>query len=82
MRYVATFFSHFDATRFRQLCRERALECKLAPVPRSLSSSCGTCAFFSDIPLDEGQPWPEGVETVVISKAADGAAPYEVIYQA
>lgn len=82
VRYVATFFSHFDATRFRHLCRERSLECKLAPVPRSLSSSCGTCAFFDEIPLDEGELWPEGVEAVVLSKNGDGAAPYEAVFEA
>ncbi|WP_307974980.1 putative Se/S carrier-like protein [uncultured Parolsenella sp.] len=38
MRYVATFFSHFGATRFRRLCCERRVACRLAPVPRSLSS--------------------------------------------
>jgi len=45
-RYVATFHTHFAA-----LCTFRALNgagvaSKLAPVPRALSSSCGTCVRF------------------------------------
>lgn len=44
---VATFHSHYGAMLFKKKIGE---ECTLAPVPRSLSSSCGTAAFFhSDI---------------------------------
>lgn len=45
-KYIATFFSHFGALRFLHLCRERGWHAQLAPVPRSLSSSCGTCVLF------------------------------------
>ena len=46
-RYVATFHTHFAA-----LCTFRALSAAgvastLAPVPRALSSSCGTCVRYS-----------------------------------
>lgn len=64
MRLVATFFSHFGALRFRRLCRERGVAVELMPVPRSLSSSCGTCARFERTPLAEGEPWPGEVELV------------------
>ena len=82
MPYIATFFSHFGATRFRRLCRARGAEVELMPVPRAISSSCGTCARFSAIPLREGEPWPDGVEFVV--EAPEGAAggPYAEIYRA
>lgn len=43
MTYFATFFSHFGAMRYQQLCREQGIECRVMPVPRNLSSSCGTC---------------------------------------
>ena len=46
-QYIATFFSHFGAIRFQKLCTELALKARLAPVPRSLSSSCGTCVLFA-----------------------------------
>ena len=40
---VATFRSHYGAMMFRRRYGEG---CSLRPVPRSLSSSCGTAAFF------------------------------------
>ena len=40
---VATFANHFGAMLFKKAV---GAGCKLRPVPRSLSSSCGTCAFF------------------------------------
>ena len=45
-RLVATFVSHFAAMRFRGLCQKAGWEVELMPVPRSLSSSCGTCASY------------------------------------
>ena len=54
-QYIATFFSHFGAIRFQRLCSELGYETQLAPVPRSLSSSCGTCVLFRANELDEGQ---------------------------
>ena len=46
MLYVATFHSHFGATRFAKKLRGENVACTLKPVPRRLSSSCGTCAEF------------------------------------
>lgn len=46
MQYIATFFSHFGAVRFQHLCTERGWQAQVRPVPRSLSSSCGTCVFL------------------------------------
>ena len=45
-RYIATFYTHHAA-----LCTHRAMVkadivCRMAPVPRALSASCGTCVFF------------------------------------
>ena len=80
VRYVATFFSHFGATRFRRLCRERRVACRLAPVPRSLSSSCGTCAFFDELPLVEGEAWAEEVE--LVAEHDDATDAYRELYRA
>ena len=41
---IATFHSHYGAMVFK---KKMGAGCSLAPVPRSLSSSCGTAAFFS-----------------------------------
>jgi len=46
-QYVATFHTHLAALRScNALKKEGAAGARLAPVPRRLSSSCGTCAFY------------------------------------
>lgn len=57
MTYV-TFFSHYGAIQFKKQMESRNLPVTLMPVPRFLSSSCGTCARLEgdmpeDVPLDE-----------------------------
>lgn len=55
MTYVATFYAHFGAVRFNRICKEKGLASKMMPVPRLLSSSCGTCVQYeSDTELTEG----------------------------
>ena len=46
MTCVATFFSHFGAIRFKRACDAQGFPASLMPVPRSLSSSCGTCVRY------------------------------------
>ena len=43
MIYIATFFSHFGAMHCKKMCDRAGLPAKMMPVPRKLSSSCGTC---------------------------------------
>lgn len=50
--YTATFFTHFDAICFAKEADMMGLKPKLMPVPRRLSSSCGTCVKFQA----EGDP--------------------------
>ena len=45
-RYVATFHTHLAAMRTCAALKKGGLEAKLAPVPRRLSSSCGTCVVY------------------------------------
>ena len=45
-RYVATFHTHLAAMRTCAALTKDGLEAKLAPVPRRLRSSCGTCVFY------------------------------------
>lgn len=52
-KYIGTFFSHFGAIRFHRLCQERGWKAEIRPVPRDLSSSCGTCVFFETEALGE-----------------------------
>ena len=65
MIYIATFYSHFGAIRYKKLCEERQMPAKLMPVPRTLSSSCGTCVRYEGETPCPACPWPEEVEQVV-----------------
>ena len=47
MIYV-TFHSHYGAILFKKEMKKRGVEATLMPVPRFLSSSCGTCARLAD----------------------------------
>lgn len=44
MNYIVVFFSQSGAIKFNKSMSKCNVECKLAPVPRKLSSSCGICA--------------------------------------
>lgn len=44
--YIATFYSHYGAIRFKKSCSKQGLSARQMPVPRTLSSSCGTCVRF------------------------------------
>ncbi|KMO86595.1 hypothetical protein AB840_07240 [Megasphaera cerevisiae DSM 20462] len=46
MYYIATFYSHFGAIRFKKEASDGIMAPCLMPVPRRLSSSCGTCVRF------------------------------------
>ena len=45
-KYIATFYSHFGAVRYKKTCEEQGIVAKIMPVPRTLSSSCGTCVSY------------------------------------
>ncbi len=60
MIYIATFYAHFGAIRFKKVCENQGIAAKVMPVPRDLSSSCGTCVRYesddgmiSDIKTEE-----------------------------
>ena len=62
---VATFHSHYGAIMFRK----RIGDGQLRPVPRSLSSSCGTAVFFSS-PFDSSMA-DENTEAVYVKDGDD-----------
>lgn len=78
MKYIATFFSHFGAIKYNKICKEKGASSKLMPVPRTLSSSCGTCVFYEADEYDLGRDIPEEVEQIV-GVLEDG---YESYYRA
>ena len=45
-KYIATFFSHFGALTYYNSLKETGISATLAPVPRNVSASCGTCVRY------------------------------------
>ena len=46
-QFVATFYTHLSALMTCRALENAGLSARMAPVPRVLSSSCGTCVFYS-----------------------------------
>ena len=46
MTYVATFYTHAAALFTYRTLRQNGIDALMQPVPRSLSSSCGTCVRY------------------------------------
>lgn len=46
MKYVATFYTHVSAMMTHRTLKRNGLTSQMAPVPRALSSSCGTCVLY------------------------------------
>lgn len=59
---IATFYSHFGAIRFKRDCDHKGWAARVMPVPRNLSSSCGTCVQFEGICPENP---PQEVEQIV-----------------
>lgn len=49
---VLTFASHYEAVKLKRALERKSIHCRLIPVPRSLSSSCGTAMEIgeADVP--------------------------------
>lgn len=52
MANIFTFFTVSEVLRFERVLKENQIEVKLMPVPRNLSTSCGTCAKLAKADLD------------------------------
>ena len=44
--YIATFHTHADAIVAHRTLTEKNVDARMMPVPRKLSSSCGTCVRY------------------------------------
>ena len=67
MELIATFYSHFGAVRFNSKCKSINCKAKMMPVPRLLSSSCGTCVSYeceNMYPFD-GETVSDEIEQIV-----------------
>lgn len=45
--YLATFHTHLAALKTHRSLSAAGIAARMAPVPRKISSSCGTCVFYS-----------------------------------
>ena len=76
-KYIATFYSHFGAIRFSRELKGKSIEGVIMPVPRNLSSSCGTCVSY------QSDNWEvceiHGEVEQVVEVVSDG---YDVLYRA
>jgi len=46
MEYIATFFTHSGAVKYKKYMQKLGIQAELMPVPRRLSSDCGIAARF------------------------------------
>ena len=72
---IATFYSHFGAIRFKRTCDQLGWTAQIMPVPRNLSSSCGTCVRFEG---ECPQTPPSEVEQIVACEESG----YRLLYRA
>ncbi|MCC8163424.1 MAG: DUF3343 domain-containing protein [Lachnospiraceae bacterium] len=75
--YIATFYSHFGAIRFGRELRAQGLKGTIMPVPRNLSSSCGTCVEFVSESADFHDQHGEIEQIVRVTDMG-----YECVYRA
>lgn len=45
-QFVATFHTHLAALKTHRKMTAQGVAARMAPVPRKISSSCGTCVFY------------------------------------
>ncbi len=77
MIYLATVYSHFGAIRYKHSCEAAGIPATLMPVPRSLSSSCGTCVRCEGGWLPPAEADAQEIEQIV-RQLSNG---YETVYQ-
>ena len=53
MDIIYTFYTVSEALKFEKALKDNNIKVELMPVPRSLSSSCGTCAKINTLDLEK-----------------------------
>jgi len=78
--YVATFYTHLSALRSSRAlsAHEGAEEVRLSPVPRTLSSSCGTCMRYR-APDTLVELMDADLESIAVALPNEK---YEIVYKA
>ena len=78
--YIALFYSHFGAARYAKLLTSTGWQNRMSPVPRSLSSSCGTCVRYAGPAPCPTAKVPEEVEKIVEVHEGEGPL-YATVYE-
>ena len=73
-KYIATFYSHFGALSYFKAIEKQGISAKLMPVPRKVSSSCGTCVYYEHADVIN----ISGCELECIYKEVDGELVCEI----
>jgi len=76
MKYLATFFTHSGAVKYRLHLKRNGIGVELMPVPRKLSSSCGIAAVF-ETPQDIRSMISEDIESLYTIENGE----YKLIYR-
>lgn len=79
MNYIATVYSHFQAIQTKKLLEKHNINTKLSPVPRALSSSCGTCVLYESDNMFPEEIIPKGIELIAKQVSENK---YEILYKA
>ena len=74
-RYVATFHTHLSAMRSQRALAALGVSARLAPVPRVLSASCGTCVRY-----EAEEPHLARMDRDVERVAMETAGGYQIIF--
>lgn len=52
--YIATFHTHLAALKTHRNLMRQGVEARMSPVPRKISSSCGTCVqYHANEPMED-----------------------------
>ena len=70
MIYIATFFSHYGAMDCKKRCEKAGIPARMMPVPRKLSSSCGTCVRM-EAQDEESIPRSEEMEQIAVEEEGE-----------
>lgn len=76
--YLITFHTNFDANAFSRKVKTMGTA-RMKPVPRQLSSSCGTCVVFDPADADFS---PEALSDMAFEKFYKvSGSDYELLYE-
>ena len=76
--YIAIFHTHLSAMRTYRSLAAAGRDARMAPVPRALSSSCGTCVYYGG--EDEALTCMDADYDYIVLAADNGR--YEVVNRA